>query len=317
MINPMHEVMKFPSGKDGSPAFTKLQYPRWASLKYDGSYCLIFEGELFSRNLKLHPNIKLKERFAPLLNIKDMVFMGELVDLTGQFHDTQSIARSYTADLGSISLMIFDSVAHNNWVYKSGDLPFEFRYQRYLRYLEGLSHEYIQPVYQEVICDADVAQVYYDEAISHGHEGIVSRDPRAYYKYGRCTRAEDNLFRHTPMERCEARILEVLEKLERKDGVEVGRLLDGRAHRSFKKADHQLAGTAGSVRVRDEYGREYKVGFGKGWDNDRKNRLWKNRLSCVGRLVEVEYKPVELSELPRQPKLVRFRDDKDNGTGRS
>jgi len=308
---PRREVMKFPSGKAGSPGLETLNYPRFGSFKIDGSYCFTFNGELYSRNLILHPNRFLRKRLAPLLDLKDMVFMGELFDPSGEFTDSQSITRSHAADIGCMTMFVFDCLPLKVFTTGGNGLRYFYRYNTYKRMMESLSHEFIQPVYQEMLVDVGQAQILFDRSISAGHEGIVTRDPNAYYKYGRLTARENDCFRHTRFERCDAILLEVVEAKKRRDGVEPPKLLDGRAHRSFKKDDYSLAGTAGSLRVRDEQGREYGVGFGVGWTDARKREVWEQRHKLQGCCVEVEYKPDGMKDLPRQPKLVRFREDKD------
>lgn len=314
MTYPRNEVMKFPSGKAGSPELTELVYPRLGSIKFDGSFCLVYDGELYSRNLIPHPNRFLRDRFAPVLELgqsKQLIFMGEIFDPTRQFSEGQSITRSYAGEMGNSSLFVFDCMNRKAWDAKNGWLKFATRYAIYRRLIESLCDEYVLPVYQEELLNVTDAILKYQRAIADGHEGLVTRDANAYYKFGRCTKREADLFRHTELRRVDAICLEVLEASERKAGVVPPKLLDGRVHRSFKQDDSVSAGTAGSLRVRDRAGREYGVGFGQSWTAKRKLDLWRERDKAIGKIVEIEHKVAGEKDVPRQAKLVRFRDDKD------
>tara|TARA_R100001086_G_scaffold43269_1_gene19120 strand:+ start:88 stop:699 length:612 start_codon:yes stop_codon:yes gene_type:complete len=198
-----------------------------------------------------------------------------------------------------------------DWLNKEGGLTYRYRYGIYKHLVEGLSNEFIIPTQQEVLDNHEIATRFFEDTIRDGHEGIVTRSPDSYYKYGRRTRSEQDLFRHTKNSRIDAVVLEILPKKERRDGVPVPKLSDGRAHRSFKKDDYVPVGVAGSLTVRDERGRVFGVGFGQGWNDNRKRELWGNRHTYLGKVVELECKEAGEKDLPRHPKLIRFRDDKD------
>lgn len=311
-MGPKSEVMKFPSGREGSPELNQISYPRLGSIKYDGSFCLVYDGDLYSRRLILHQNRYLWSRFKPLLDYamhRDVVFMGELFSCK-HFHEGQSIFRSYTADLHDTAIMVFDCMSKADFDLKTGSVPFEHRYLMYKHMLKVLDHEYTIPIQQNSLSDEQAAQTFFQRALSSGHEGIVTRDPGGYYKHGRCTFKEGNLFRHRKYERADAVVLDIHEQSRRKTGVEVPKLADGTAYRSFKKDDYEPAGMAGSMEVRDEGGRIFKAGLGEYWTFEARRRLWRERGSCKGKTVEIEYNPTGEKNNPRQPKVVRFRDDK-------
>lgn len=312
---PRNDVMLFPPGKKGSPNLEDLKYPRLFSIKYDGSYCLIYSGELFTRRLKLHPNNLLRERFKSLLDLsrEGHVFMGELYDPSGKFRESQSIIRSHAKDLGELSLYIFDYMPKFQFDRKDQGLPFEARYKLYEGLIHKLDDPYVHAVSQTLVTNLAEALEFYRHAIEFGYEGAVSRSCYGYYKYGRCTESEGFLFRHRRYQRDEAIILDVNAGLSRKDSAPRVRTASGKADRTFKRDDYETSNIAGSVRVRLSGGAECNVGFGRGWSHSDRLLLLANKRDVYGKVAEIEFNPDGHDTekgLPRQPKLIRIRTDK-------
>jgi hypothetical protein len=304
---PRSQVMLFPAGKDGSKPLKELEYPCFGSIKYDGSYCLVYGGELYSRRLKKHANKLLKKRFKEILNLSDWVFMGELCSTSLAFNRNQSVLRDETAPLLDLHLYLFDCMSKVEFDSKHCPTPFNQRYQRLMGFTAG---EYVTAVDQILLESYNEAQGFYDNVIANGHEGIVTRSLVGKYKFGRLTANDNIMFRHVELERCDAKVLDVVEADRLKAGVENPVLASGLKDRQYKQDNYEPSNTAGSLKVEDQYGRIYYAGFGEGWDNKLKQLVWDNKAVLIGKTVEIEYKVAGIKDVPRQPKVVRFRDDK-------
>jgi hypothetical protein len=101
--------MLFPPGRSGSAPLDTLTYPRLVSIKYDGTFVLMYEGELWSRQLKRIPNKGLKEKFHDVLEkLKErrLSLMGELLNPKQDFHGNQSLTRSHDAPVDSLDYFV-------------------------------------------------------------------------------------------------------------------------------------------------------------------------------------------------------------------
>lgn len=319
MRHPKKQVMLFPSGAAGSPELKDISYPRFASIKYEGTFCLVFDGELYTRRLKLQPNLHLRKRFEPLLQRSvelRTVFMGEIYDPSRQFNEGQSIVRSYAGELFDTGIYVFDCLSLEDWLSGSGGMPFSIRYDTYTQYVKALEHPYIKAVEQKRVINAEAATEFYRQSLRDGYEGTVTRDIKGYYKHGRCTARDNDLFRHREKARCEATVLSVNRGKRLRFDVERTRLLNGLLDRPHKVEDYEDDDIAGSLTVRvlkDEpiVGNiECSIGFGPGFTLEDRRNMWWERKRLTGKTVEVEYNPNENKDKLRQPKLITFRSDK-------
>lgn len=294
--------------------FTVPKYPALVSYKFDGSRVIVYNGKLFTRNLKLHPNQNLKLRFAALLDLscKGWVFDGELYDPNLEFNELQSTLRSFTAPLqSSLGLFLFDSVRLLEWNSESRE-RFIDRIETYRAQCAYNKPPYVTAVHQQVVNDPASAQLYFNEVISNGGEGIILRDPQSRYKHGRATIKERTMFKFKISHTLDARIVEITQGRKLRVGVERTRRLDGSLERPFKNEDYTLDNCMGAFVVEHE-GKTFKVGTGKGLDRQMKEFIWQLKNQYIGRWIEFKYLPVGNKDVPRMGKFVRFRTDLDNG----
>jgi len=310
---PTRQVQLFPSGEEGSPPFSSLIYPRMGSIKYDGTFCLVYNGELYTRRLKFQPNQFLRKRFESLLAYsKDnqIVFMGEIYDPSKKFNEGQSIVRSYAGELFETSFYIFDCLPERDWKRGTGGMPFYIRYDTYTSAVQSITNTYIKAIEQVDLKNEAAAIKMYNKAIEDGYEGLVTRSPRGYYKHGRCTAKDQDLFRHRKIGRCEGKILAINQGKKLKDGVSRNILLNGLLDRPHKNEDYIPDNIAGSIEVLTESGITCAVGFGKGWTIEDRRKFWGIKEILIGKIIEIEYNANENKTALRQPKFVRLRNDK-------
>ena len=273
----------------------KLKYPVRASIKYDGVRCIIKDGVAYSRAMKPIPN----EHIQNVLRSLDLDgYEGELV-LNGEssFSDVQSAVMSVDGE-PDFKLMIFDN-------YRLDDIA---KIRHIMIQLNITPDESINHVDQTTIENEEELLSFYDIAIGNGHEGIILRNPEAKYKFGRATENSQELMRMKPKDTTEAVVVEIIEKMKNNNEAKRNEL--GYKTRSSCKANLEPAGTAGAILVEKD-GLQFKLGFGKGFDDENKKRVWNEKEELVGCLVTYEYQDLGSNGAPRHPKAIGFRHEFD------
>jgi ATP-dependent DNA ligase len=290
------------------------RFPLWASVKYDGHRCLLHKGEFLTRSMKAHPNLGLAHHLKEIAQWSDELgatFDGELYSHARPFNELQSILRSTEKEIpDDVVFHVFDYMPSNEW--GSCKRPFEDRYAILGSiFKDHAEFQHVNQVEQFLVETPKDLTVAYERALKGGFEGLMLRNPFARYKHGRATVKENIIYKLKPFDTLDAKVIEVVQQQRVKDGIRRKLNELGRTARTFKAEDHELVDCAGALVVQDEKGRQFNVGWGRGWDYVKREELWRDRASLVGRWVEVRYMVVGEHELPRMPQLVRFRDDKE------
>lgn len=292
------------------PGFDEHRYPLFASLKLDGRRCLVQGGQLFSRTMKGQPNLHLPDHLKQLLKLSKaerLSFDGELYSHDIPFGELESTFKSLDAPVHpSIRFHCFDALPTASW----GDcgLPFSARKQIVYDYLTGC--ENVVVVKQAEIGNAHQCRFAYESAIEAGYEGLILRTAGGRYKHGRATLKEGIIFKMKAFETADAVVIGFEEQVRLKAGVVRGVNELGRTAKTYRAEDHEPAGTMGALRVRDEAGREFNMGWGRGWTHLKRANLWARRAKLVGQWVEFRYMVAGEKDLPRMPQLLRFREAK-------
>lgn len=263
-----------------------LRYPLLASPKLDGVRALVdgYNRRLLSRSLKPIPNKHVHELLAkPLLH----GFDGELI--VGDpwsptvYRDTVSAVMSHEGT-PDVRFYVFDM-----W---STPHTYEQRWHELLRCTEPLSLP-IDLVEQAVIEDRSELNRYEEACIEKGFEGVMLRDARAPYKFGRSTVKEGYLLKLKRFEDSEAVVIGVEEEMKNNNEAQTNEL--GRTKRSTAKDGLVGKGTMGALVVRDvKTGVEFNIGAGF-TAADRAQLDW------VGKTVKYKYFPVGVKDKPRHP----------------
>lgn len=268
-----------------SPADLKnLKFPILASPKLDGIRATVVDSKLLSRTLKPIPN---RSIYSELAAMKFNGLDGELI--VGSPTDKDVYRNTVSGVMGrdaaaDWSFYVFDNYMHG------GD--FEERLssveQRVGRGATGIIvHEH------RLIEDADELVAYEHEKVTTGYEGLILRDPRAGYKFGRSTTREGFMLKLKRFEDSEAEIIGIEEEMHNANVAETNEL--GRTKRSTAKAGLVGKGTMGALVVRDV---KTKVEFniGSGFTAADRADTWK-----LGDLVKYKFFPVGVKDKPRHP----------------
>ena len=285
---------------------TTLSYPLLASTKLDGIRCILKEGEILSRSLKQIQNKQLRERLEPLRKFSEdnhVIFDGEIYSPKLNFQQITHF--TMTQDLG-------DEVLPDHLRYYCFDMlgRFEDSFETRNDIMEGLIGLYNQiayPVEQREVNSAKEVETYFEEVLSQGYEGLILRNPKSLYKFGRGTIKEGLIYKVKPFVTFDAKITGVEQSTEVNEDAEKKTNELGRSVTSKKKDDRHLIEKASAFWV-DYEGKPLKVVLAM--TDPEKVAVWANRASLIGKTIEYKGMLVGSKDVPRHPVMIRFREDK-------
>lgn len=285
--------------------------PLYGSYKLDGHRAVVMpDGRILTRSAKPHPNRNLPAFLRDLILISEscgLSFDGELCDTSVPFNELQSMLRDSSASLsGGLRFYVFDAL---RW----GEEERTFEARQHV--LKGIikSHMPDNVILLEQVLHRTPSgiEAHYTRALNQGYEGLILRGGESEYKHGRATFRSGSMYKLKAFDTIDAKVIGYEQRKQLKDDAPDERNELGRKKRTHKAEHYGLADTVGCLRVRDELGRTYTCGWGRGWTDERKLELWRKIDECIGKWVEVSYMPFGTHELPRMPRVIRFRDDKD------
>jgi DNA ligase-1 len=281
-----------------------LKFPLMGSYKLDGVRCIFKDEQMYSRSLKQFPNVQLRKRFEHLVKmskVNNVILDGELLAKSLTFNELSGLTRQLNKELpNDLYFYCFDMIKDEQF-----ELPFANRLQTYK--LEATN---VKIVEQKFIYYAKAVETYYEEALNYGCDGLILRDPNGRYKFGRGTIKEALIYKLKPFVTEDAKIIEVIQATEVREGAEKKINELGRSVTSKKKDDRILIEKASAFTVIYE-GKELKVTIA---ETDKvKEEIWKKRKNYIGKWIEYKCMKVGMKEdgLPRHPTTIRFRTDKD------
>lgn len=290
----------------GEPqTLANLTFPLYGSIKLDGIRCLTQGGKALSRTFKKIPNLHVQAQMVGLPDDLD----GELTtyNADGSVRTFSEIQSDIMSEDGTPNFRfeIFD--------YVKDDLNKQFNERlNDLKALYPTLPAFCILVDQVLINDVDELNKFESEAVSAGHEGIMTRLPTSPYKCGRATWNSQYLIKVKRFVDSEAIILGFGEKMSNENEAEKDEL--GHTKRSSAKAGLVPANTLGKFFVSDIHdGREFEIGTGKGLDDALRKKIWDNREEYLGKTVNYRYQEVGTKDLPRIPSFQGFRDPIDIG----
>lgn len=290
-----------------------LPYPMLFSPKLDGVRCTVQNGRLYSRTLKLIPNLEMQARWG---REKHNGLDGEII--AGRtFNETSSVVMSKNKPMDNAMFHVFDTL---------DDLePFNIRAANARHTVDSLEPgSKIVPLDQVLIKNARQLRAYEKNTLAAGFEGVMGRTPHGGYKHGRSTLKEGGLVAIKRFVDAEAVVLGTFEQMENQNEKQVNEL--GRSKRSSHKAGKVGKGTLGGFHValydvktghiagyKEGGGADgaFDIGTGVGLTDKVRQELWHKRQGLVGKIIKFRYQLVGMKDAPRLPVFLAFRDKRD------
>lgn len=276
----------------------KATYPVLLSPKLDGIRCLIIDGIPVSRNLKWIPNASI---FAELRRLNLPPLDGELIVGRPQAADCYRATNSGVMSKDgepNWTFWVFDVVADRR--------PFDERIKMARDIIQKLGHRRIRLV-PHALCQGEGHLLRFEEQhLLAGYEGIMGRDPRGFYKFGRATLREGGLWKLKRFHTGEAKILGFEEQMHNANELQRDNL--GRAKRSSHKENKHGKDTLGALKVQDtSSGVQFDIGTG--FTDEERQLIWSDRSSWMGRVVGYKSLLIGVKEKPRFPVYLGERRD--------
>lgn len=280
---------------------TALTYPRYASPKLDGIRALVKGGVVLSRSLKPIPNAHVQKMFgcAEYEGFDGELMLGDPTD-PAVFRNTTSAVMSEDGE-PDVAFHVFD-------LWNRPGVEYFERYKEVVRRVGAADKNYLYRLTQSVVDSAAEAASAEEAYLDDGYEGMMLRDPKGFYKFGRATLRGGELLKVKRFNDSEARVLECVEQMHNTNEAKKNEL--GRTQRSTAKDGMVPKGTLGALRVVDIHsGVEFDIGTG--FDDAVRADLWKRRTKIVGSIVKYKYFPTGSKDKPRFPVWLGFRDKRD------
>lgn len=279
-----------------------LRYPLLASAKLDGVRCVVRSGVALSRSLKPLPNEWVQRLFGrPELDGCD----GELIvgnpTAPDVWQRTSSAVMSQHGE-SDVHFYIFDNFNVKRefeerlyWVEKLTNIM-----QRVHAKVHAHRHVLIENKTQLLSLE--------EEYLKAGYEGVMLRDPKGPYKYGRSTLSEGYLLKLKRFKDGEAVILSVAQLFLNKNEAKRNAL--GHLERSSHKAGKVPVPKMGALHVRDlNTGVTFDIG--SGFTDEQRVKFWRDARQLIGRTVRYRHQPTGIKDRPRFPVFQGFRDERD------
>jgi ATP-dependent DNA ligase len=269
-----------------------LKYPVIVSPKLDGVRATFVNGRLLTRNLKPIPNKAVDEAFCSPAPLDGELIVGD-PGSKSCFRDTMKVVSAHNADIKELRFHVFDMV---------GAEDFSTRYMKAMEVVKD-SKRLIQ-VPHCLVHNANELLILEEDTLEQGFEGLMIRDPKGKYKFGRSTAREGGLLKLKRKSTSEAIVIGFVEQMHNANEAKVDNL--GYTERSSHQANLIPMGTLGALQVRDvTSGVEFNIGTGFTFAD--RDEVWKNQPNYLGATCSYEFLPVGVKDKPRHPAFLGWR----------
>ena len=281
----------------------KVNFPIYVSTKFDGIRALIIGGVVYSRSLKPIRNKHVQKLFGkPEYNGFDGELVVGNVYSKDVFQNTTSGVMSEGGE-PDVTFHVFD-------LWSMPTFDYEYRQRELQEILLDEDEEYHSVVYTMIhrCKNKEDLLFYLQHEQDVGGEGLIGRNPKGIYKYGRSTPKEQLSIKFKFFVDSEFEVIG-FEELHKNTNEQVINEL-GYAKRSTHKKNQIPMNTLGSLVLR--FG-DTTFNVGSGFTGVQRAEIWANRDNYIGKLAVVRYMDVGAKLVPRLPSFKGWRDIDDIG----
>ena len=276
-----------------------INFPIYVSTKFDGVRALVIDGIVYSRSMKPIRNKHVQKLFG---KEEYNGFDGELVvgDIYAKdvFQKTTSGVMSKDGE-PDVTFYVFDIFTNNTETYKER--------------LYALNDKLVLVQYHNIVAaqqlyiqtKEELTELLNKEKVKGG-EGLIGRNPKGRYKYGRSTPKEQFSMKFKFFQQEEFEVIGFTERMHNSNEQKRDEL--GYAERSSAKEGMIPMNTLGSLVLK--YG-DTTFNVGSGFTDALRDEIWFNQEKYLGKLASIRYMSVGAKDKPRVPSFVWFRDEDD------
>lgn len=279
-----------------------LKFPLIAMPKMDGIRGLLMESKLYSRTLKLHPNLHCQKLFGkPEFNGLDgELILGDPTDPL-QCNKVGSAVGTIKGE-PDVQLYAFDYLTP-----ETVELPYRQRLERLEEWFISCeaSDGRIKLMPWCIVYSWEQAKNLYEIWLEQGFEGIILRDPEGKHKEGRSTARENGFLRMKPWVDSECIVLTLEQGQQNNNPPEKNEL--GHTKRSTHQENMVPNGMVGAMLVRDVYSEELiRISTGNMTEAERKF-YWENPSKIVEKIGKYKCMRYGMKDKPRFAGWLGFR----------
>lgn len=276
-----------------------LTWPKLVSWKLDGLRAVTKFNNTLSRSMKPIPNTHVREKLAEWPNLDGEVLVGPML-ASDVRRRTSSEMRSYDGE-PDFTFYVFDDLS---------DMSLTFE-QRLDRLQARKLPDFIKVLPQFVVNSQEELDKLYEAALDEGHEGLIIRNPKSMYKFGRCTAKSQDSLKYKPFQDDEAEILEVYEAMHNNNEAFTNEL--GRTARSTHQENLVPTGRTGGFVVRDlKTNVKFKVSAGV-LTHPERVWVWEHREELRAKILTYRHMLLGAKDKPQFGRFIAFRDKWDMG----
>ena len=295
----------------------KLRYPLLASEKIDGIRCWLVDPQWYVANLNPQPKhreyiyranftlaVSRSGKPIPNLHIQDLLDQPGLAGLDGELTCGTSFNSSTSAIMAHAGEPDFQFHIFDTW---NIDIDFQCR--------QALLNEERKTTKWPAFCkllpqhkvsnSSDLDQLLSD-FVSSGSEGIITRLPTSYYKFGRSTAKEQGMMKLKPFKDAEALIVGVEPLYVSVADADTNEL--GYAKRSYRIGDKVQTETLGALRCLYK-GVEFKIGTG--FSQLDRDFILRHQDIFIGKWAKFRYLAHGMKDKPRHSSFLGIRNKSD------
>lgn len=276
-----------------------INFPIYVSTKFDGIRAMVIDGIVYSRSMKPIRNEHIQKLFG---KPEYQGFDGELVvgDIYAKdvFQKTTSGVMSKDGE-PDVTFYVFDIFTNNTETYK------ERLYTLNDKLVLDQYHNIVAAQQLYIQTKEELIELLSKEKVKGG-EGLIGRNPKGRYKYGRSTPKEQFSMKFKFFEQDEFEVVGFTERMHNSNEQKRDEL--GYAERSSAKEGMIPMNTLGSLVLK--YG-DITFNVGTGFSDALRDEIWFNQEKYLGKLASIRYMSVGQAILPRIPSFQGFRDEDD------
>lgn len=290
---------------------------QYCSIKLDGVRCLFFGGVAYSRTMKPLPNLKLqqlaKQHHEVLEGCDGEVIAGGIFDKCCL---QRSVSFCMNADKeDDFTVYLFDKYHPTKpWLHRYFDLL--AKEQQLPARIKVLEHFYVRPSVPQIeLFSLEFSsklswvnmELFEQEVLSNGGEGVVVRDAEGKYKLGRSGTKKPELQKLKRMQDAEFEVVGYTQFEHNQNEAYTDEV--GNTKRSTSKDGKVLVEQLGSLICKLTDGRTFNVG--SGFTLEQRIALWASKELLVGKLAKVQFFRYSPDGIPLLPVFLDFRHELD------
>jgi ATP-dependent DNA ligase len=292
----MPKDFKHQKGVDLIKVTKPLTWDKYWSVKLDGIRLSTQENRTWTTSLKEIPSLHVREMLSdPRCANLD----GELI--VGPPNASDVYSKTYSGVMTENAVVDFQLYAFDDLSHLDQDLE-----TRLARLRDRNLPSFVVVLDQHEVFDEETLAKFYEAKVEEGFEGLVGRNKRSLYKFGRSTALSQDCIKMKPYRDDEARVLDIYEAMQNNNEAFINER--GYTERSSHKENKSGKGMIGGFLVEDVItGVVFRISAGT-LTHPEREEAFQNPQAWINSLVTYRHLTIGVKDKPRHGRYMRRRD---------